>query len=38
MHAIADHYDRRLGMSDTRIEPFKGMVIYFAEPLVNERA
>ena len=24
--AMIDHYDRRLGMSDARIEPFKGMV------------
>jgi hypothetical protein len=23
---MIDHYDRRLGMSDARIEPFKGMV------------
>lgn len=23
---IADHYDRRLGMSDARIYPFKGLV------------
>jgi hypothetical protein len=26
MYAMIDHYDRRLGMSDARIEPFKGMV------------
>lgn len=26
MDAMIDHYDRRLGMSDARIEPFKGMV------------
>jgi hypothetical protein len=25
-YAMIDHYDRRLGMSDARIEPFKGMV------------
>ena len=24
--AMVDHYDRRLGMSDAKIEPFKGMV------------
>ena len=23
---MIDHYDRRLGLSDARIEPFKGMV------------
>lgn len=23
---MGDHYDRRLGMSDARIEPFQGMV------------
>ncbi len=26
IHAIISHYDRRLGMSDATIEPFKGMV------------
>jgi hypothetical protein len=26
MYAMIDHYDRRLGMSDARIEPFKGML------------
>jgi hypothetical protein len=26
IYAMIDHYDRRLGMSDGRIEPFKGMV------------
>jgi hypothetical protein len=26
LHTIISHYDRRLGMSDARIEPFKGMV------------
>ena len=26
MDVMADHYDRRLGLSDARIEPFKGMV------------
>jgi len=26
IHAIISHCDRRLGMSDARIEPFKGMV------------
>jgi len=25
-HVMIDHYDRRLGLSDARIEPFKGMV------------
>ena len=25
-HAMLDHYERGLGMSDARIEPFKGMV------------
>jgi hypothetical protein len=29
----ANHYDRRLGLSDARIEPFKGPVNCFAEPL-----
>jgi hypothetical protein len=24
IYAMIDHYDRRLGMSDARIEPFKG--------------
>src|SRR6476646_5421958 len=26
IHAMISHYDRRLGMSDARIDPFKGMV------------
>ena len=26
IYAMIDHYDRRLGMSDARIEPFKGLV------------
>ena len=26
MHPCHDHFDRRLGMSDATIEPFKGMV------------
>ena len=26
IYAMIDHYDRRLGMSDVRIEPFKGLV------------
>ena len=26
IHAMISHYDRRLGMSDALIEPFKGMV------------
>ena len=26
IHAMISHYDRRLGMSDARIESFKGMI------------
>ena len=26
MYAMIDHYDRRLGISDAKIEPFTGMV------------
>ncbi len=26
IHAMISHYDRRLGMSDSRIEPFEGLV------------
>ena len=26
IHAMISHYDRRLGMSDAKIEPFQGMV------------
>jgi hypothetical protein len=26
IHAMISHYDRRLGMSDALIEPFKGLV------------
>ena len=26
IHAMISHYDRLLGMSDARIEPFKGLV------------
>ncbi len=26
IHAMISHYDRRLGMSDATIQPFKGMV------------
>ena len=26
MDVMIDHYDRRLGLSDARIEPFKGLV------------
>jgi hypothetical protein len=26
IHVMVDHYDRRLGLSDARIAPFKGMV------------
>jgi hypothetical protein len=26
MDVMADHYDRRFGLSDARIEPFQGMV------------
>jgi hypothetical protein len=29
---MADHYDRRLGLSDAKIEPFKGLVNCFVEP------
>ena len=25
IHAMISHYDRRLGMSDARVQPFKGM-------------
>ena len=25
-HVMIDHYDRQLGLSDARIEPFKGLV------------
>ena len=32
IYAIIDHYDRRLGMSDARIEPFKGLVDYGLPP------
>ncbi len=32
MDVMADHYDRRLGLSDARIEPFKGMVDCGAPP------
>jgi len=28
IHAMISHYDRRLGMSDATIYPFKGMVGY----------
>jgi hypothetical protein len=26
IHAMVSHYDRRLGMSDAKIYPFKGMI------------
>ena len=26
IHAMISHYDRRLGMSDAKIEPFSGLV------------
>ena len=26
IHAMISHYDHRLGMSDARIQPFKGLV------------
>jgi hypothetical protein len=32
IHAMISHYDRRLGLSDGRIEPFKGLVNCFADP------
>ena len=32
IHAMISHYDRRLGMSDAQIEPFKGMVDCGGEP------
>jgi hypothetical protein len=32
VHAMVSHFDRRLGMSDASIEPFKGLVNRFAEP------
>jgi hypothetical protein len=31
-HVIIDHYDRRLGTSDTKIEPFNGIVGCSAPP------
>jgi hypothetical protein len=31
MDVMANHYDRRLGLSDARIEPFKGLVNCFPE-------
>lgn len=35
IHAMVSHYDRRLRMSDARIEPFKGIVGCFADPPVS---
>ena len=32
IHAMISHYDRRLGMSDATIEPFKGMVSCTDDP------
>jgi hypothetical protein len=32
IYAMVDHYDRRLGMSDASIEPFKGLVDCGAPP------
>lgn len=32
IHAMISHYDRRLGMSDARIEPFKGMLDFGGPP------
>jgi hypothetical protein len=32
IYPMIDHYDRRLGMSDARIEPFKGMVDDWGPP------
>jgi hypothetical protein len=32
IHAMVCHYDRRLGTSDGRIEPFKGLANCFTEP------
>jgi hypothetical protein len=32
IHAMVSHYDRRLGMSDAQIVPFKGLVNCFADP------
>ena len=29
IHAMVRHYDRRLGMSDAAIEPFKGLMLYY---------
>ena len=37
MDVMMDHYDRRLGMSDARIEPFKGMVACFEGDELAER-
>lgn len=31
-HVMIDHYDRRLGLSDARIEPFQGLVDCGAPP------
>ena len=35
MNAMASHYDRRLGLSDARIYPYKGMAACFPDPPHN---
>jgi hypothetical protein len=35
MNAMASHYDRRLGLSDARIYPYKGMAACFPDPPRN---
>jgi hypothetical protein len=32
MYAMTDHYDRRLGMADAEIHPFKGMLDFGSQP------
>jgi hypothetical protein len=32
INAMTSHFDRRLGMSDARIYPFKGMAACFPDP------
>ena len=32
IHAMISHYDRRLGMSDVKIYPFKGKVNFTPDP------
>ena len=36
-HSMLDHYERRLGMSDAEIHPFKGMVDCGGPPLRDEK-